>query len=1454
MKKIVYSLVTAVAVVAAMVSCSHKEIEVVDKTGYQYRFVIAETDTRATLDDQGVFWEVGDEVGVFLGEQLASANAPVNATDDPKTIEVTSTEPVATVYAYYPYNAANEAGATTAEIVFPASQAGGSVSAMPMAGLPTEVNVGGEGSANGVIHFVNLGSVIDFRIYSSGDVDYSRETVESVMFWAPGQAVSGEATLDLTDVSYDEGTVTVPEMTMTGGAGTTRATVTQPVGVAANKEAATTPMYLVVAPGTYTGSIVVNTNAASYTFSFENRTFNRNGLRKYSLNLNNAEREAFTKTYTKVNSLSEGVYLLGAYDNSDGKAYVALLPTLGYGASHSDARIVERSSSLSTSDISEITTGDSSILSSEIDLEQSGSNWLVKVRSTGMYLYCPSGNYTIGFTADAAEAGHTASNTNCITYPTNLQFYHSGSEHGFTYYTNKGANNLRFYKLDPTQTSKSQTIWFEQPEGTTLDPDVVLEYDIASGVSFAAPVLKGAKTTVLYGTSDSDIASVDATEGTVTIPGTKRGTVTITATATGEDGYASATASYKIHVINSDLPAVTYYKASVADSGYEYLIVSNGYALANSGDNNVPNATQVSVSENIIVLTETEGLLWTVTNYDGASNYGDFTLTNEGVYLYRQTTSSGYTSTTTLICEETLSANYVPWRYDGEHLWNGNSTLYYAYYNNGWTIATSNPGQSTLLFTSRPALNLSFENAENLTYDVYVGGDFFEPELTGLPAGVTPTYSTSNPDVATVDPATGEVTFVAAGDVVITATLASSANYQGASASYSIHVENSDPNKRYYVKINSLDAIEDGAAFLIVREDGSKAFKPVLDGSVFVSGNAQNAVDVTIVESSKIESKADVDACQVILEKDSGSNYFIEVPQSGGSVLYLVPTRSGSSWSYTYTFAAQSSAASTAFAYTGSAFNIGSNNTGYINYNSGYFRANSSSSSLALYMLEDGRQARSMEFSPNSAELDLANISSFVKPTLTVGGDETTVTFSSSDNAIAEVDNYGDITPHKKGEVTITAKADPTDAYKAASASYRLTIVNTGEIPSVYNKVTSAADLEAGATYVIGNTAGTRVFKPELNGSNFKATENAVTVTATNGVITSSDLDDCRVVIDVLSSGYSIFVSAVNKYLYLSNGNMVSEDSATESRYTSISVNNNSNVVIKRGSGNYYLRYSSSDYFYESGTSSELALYMLDNGQPKERNLAFNPLSMSVNIYGKTTPYTLTGTPTLSGKGLEDVTYSVDPSDSEVASVDATTGEVTILGAEGSVTIVASAAANGNLLAGSASYTLMVTNTPPPTYTKVSEITSGATYLIVSTDINNYNGKGQKRAFAGDTSGSAVEVDGTSGTITGDYSACEFVITAEGEAYALNGPNGYVTGQSSTDPYIQVSETKVTMSLTDAATLKAASSSDGLVTDAFYFYYLKGSSTEALYLNTNGKFKIGGSGRKYGVYLYKKND
>ena len=644
MKNIIYPFITVVAAAAALVSCTREETEVNDQTEFVYRFELVEGETKATLDNEGVWWEAGkDHVGVIVGDENIQANVEVS--EGKKVISFTSESAIeegTPIYSYYPYSQAITSAAE-AQVTIPTEQEGGSVSAMPMAGIPIHLESAPGATSNGTINFMNLGAIIEFRVYST-NATYANETVESVAFWSDSeeQKVSGTAPIDLTEVTGGDEPF-APTIVL-GTPSFRRATVTQSASVVADKDDAT-PIYLVVAPGTFaSGKIVVNTNAASYTFPYTNKSFARNSIKKFSMNLggSNVVRDAMTKTYTKVNSLSEGTYLLGAYDSSVKGVYVALLPTITFGQKTNTAQIIDRSSSFASTDINEITTDDSTVLNCEIDLQKSGNNWLVKVRRTGMYLYCPDGDYTIGFTSDAAEAGHSATGTNCITYPTNLRFYHSGSEQGFTYYTNKDANNLRFYKLSGS--SKSQTISFEGV------PENGFTWDLASSETFVEPTLVGAKTTVIYGSSNENIATVDATTGKVAFGGTKTGTVTITATAAGEDGYASATASYTIVVTNSNATSTTYYKASVLEADEDYIIVYGSNAMKNDAETGTLGVEVVSVSNNnTISLIEATDLLWTAA--------AGFTLKNGDYYLYRG--SNGLRGNDS-------SSN---WNYDGEYLW-----------------------------------------------------------------------------------------------------------------------------------------------------------------------------------------------------------------------------------------------------------------------------------------------------------------------------------------------------------------------------------------------------------------------------------------------------------------------------------------------------------------------------------------------------------------------------------------------------------------------------------------------------------------------------------------------------------------------------------------------------------------------------------------------------------------
>ncbi len=91
----------------------------------------------------------------------------------------------------------------------------------------------------------------------------------------------------------------------------------------------------------------------------------------------------------------------------------------------------------------------------------------------------------------------------------------------------------------------------------------------------------------------------------------------------------------------------------------------------------------------------------------------------------------------------------------------------------------------------KPVQRIAFED---LTTVVEVGDEVLNPATVGLPEGVEEgvtglvSYSSSDPAVATVDPASGTVTGVSLGTVTITATVAATEEFASASASYELEV------------------------------------------------------------------------------------------------------------------------------------------------------------------------------------------------------------------------------------------------------------------------------------------------------------------------------------------------------------------------------------------------------------------------------------------------------------------------------------------------------------------------------------------------------------------------------------------------------------------------------------------------------------------------------------------
>ena len=308
MKKSLSYLVLLAVAAMTISSCDQAEVDTpenLSKDGYRYEFVINDENavdgiTKAALSHTGVEWQANDRVGMFLEGYTGYAN--INMENDPRTVVLYSTAVIPAnsfAYAYYPYSTDND-DKTAAKIVLPHVQSGASQSAMPLAGVPFKVETEAAAASrpDGIINFMNLGSIIDFKVYSA---DYDDEVVDYITFTATntGAVVAGDGYLDLTAVDQnDESTL---ELMFGLGDDYDYVKVNNAnTAVASTKDAASS-IYMVLNPGTYSGTITIGTDKATYTFNFTDKTLVRNQLKHYNMNLSNATTRVAGVVETVVN-------------------------------------------------------------------------------------------------------------------------------------------------------------------------------------------------------------------------------------------------------------------------------------------------------------------------------------------------------------------------------------------------------------------------------------------------------------------------------------------------------------------------------------------------------------------------------------------------------------------------------------------------------------------------------------------------------------------------------------------------------------------------------------------------------------------------------------------------------------------------------------------------------------------------------------------------------------------------------------------------------------------------------------------------------------------------------------------------------------------------------------------------------------------------------------------------
>lgn len=263
-----------------------------EKGVFKYTFRVSDENgdpTKTTLNGNTVAWESGDKIGVFATGTTNKYGtiSELNPVQFPVYLSA-ALSAGDKVYCYYPYSSANNSKTANAiSITIPSNQTG-DFDAMPQVSLPYEVTSDMASGDNNVddIYFCNLGSVAQFMVYSSTGA-YTTESVESITLDA-NTGLAGAVTFDLTAVDYSD-----PSTLATTGFAAKSAKVTASPAIGTTIDNAGVAN-LVIAPGTYYGTILVKTDKAKYTYTIAESnkiTFNRSKIKKLALNLESANCE-----------------------------------------------------------------------------------------------------------------------------------------------------------------------------------------------------------------------------------------------------------------------------------------------------------------------------------------------------------------------------------------------------------------------------------------------------------------------------------------------------------------------------------------------------------------------------------------------------------------------------------------------------------------------------------------------------------------------------------------------------------------------------------------------------------------------------------------------------------------------------------------------------------------------------------------------------------------------------------------------------------------------------------------------------------------------------------------------------------------------------------------------------------------------------------------------------------
>lgn len=304
-----------------------------------------------------------------------------------------------------------------------------------------------------------------------------------------------------------------------------------------------------------------------------------------------------------------------------------------------------------------------------------------------------------------------------------------------------------------------------------------------------------------------------------------------------------------------------------------------------------------------------------------------------------------------------------------------------------------------------------------------------DPNESSITSAIT--YGMTGDAIGTVNASTGVVTLNgSAGTATVTAVFSGDATYRQASASYMIVV--SSASGPQYLLVSTVAEVTEGD-YIITWNDtyylpsgSTSGANPAVGTGITVANNkitntvtdvmvwhfsGDNSDGFTISDGTNILNSTNT-AKGITITTTSSRKWTVSVHETSGMLLRgddggtrCLAVYNSTDWRY---------------------YDVGSNYTG----------------TLRLYKLEDSRSDPGMSWSANSASATITDQGvTFSAPTLTLGN-ASGVTYNSTNEDVATIDNAGEVTILAAGTTTIQAIFEGNTSYKPAVAEYTLTVTD----------------------------------------------------------------------------------------------------------------------------------------------------------------------------------------------------------------------------------------------------------------------------------------------------------------------------------------------------------------------------------------------------------------------------